>query len=73
VDAAGLAAEMLATAVNTNSHTFEVAPVFTLMEHHLLDKIAKTLGGPYALSHDGLMLAGGSLSNIYALQLARFW
>lgn len=71
-DPVGILGEIIGAAVNSNSHTFEVAPVATLMETHVLAKVAMTLGGAYAESHDGLFIQGGSLANAYALQLARY-
>ena len=78
-DVAGLAGDWLATALNTTGATFEMAPVFTLMELHLLARMAALAGLPPAppeASGDapgrmGMLLAGGSLSNLHALQLAR--
>lgn len=77
-DPAALAGDWIAAALNTTGATFEMAPVFTLMELHLLRRLAQLAGLPVA-SHErskpppraGLMLAGGSLSNLHALQLAR--
>jgi glutamate/tyrosine decarboxylase-like PLP-dependent enzyme len=77
-DVAALAGDWIAAALNTTGATFEMAPVFTLMELHLLRRLAELAGLPLAThSPDqpppraGLMLAGGSLSNLHALQLAR--
>jgi hypothetical protein len=64
--------DWLVTILNANSHTFEVAPVFTLMESELLKKYGQLIGGDFAVNSDGLFVPGGSLSNLYALQLARF-
>jgi len=40
VDPIGLAGEWLTAATNTNVHTYEVAPVFTLIEREVLAKMA---------------------------------
>jgi glutamate/tyrosine decarboxylase-like PLP-dependent enzyme len=77
-DLAALAGDWIAAALNTTGATYEMAPVFTLMELHLLRRLAQLAGLPIA-AHEpsepppraGLMLAGGSLSNLHALQLAR--
>lgn len=77
-DVAALAGDWIATALNTTGATFEMAPVFTLMELHLLRRLAELAGLPVD-PHEpsspppraGLMLAGGSLANLHALQLAR--
>jgi glutamate decarboxylase len=75
---AALAGDWIATALNTTGATFEMAPVFTLMELHLLRRLAQLAGLPVDVHEPsepppraGLMLAGGSLSNLHALQLAR--
>lgn len=50
----------------------QVAPVFTLMENELFQKMGRLLGGKFATNHDGLFVPGGSLSTIYSLLLARY-
>mmetsp|Transcript_21615 Transcript_21615/g.34994 ORF Transcript_21615/g.34994 Transcript_21615/m.34994 type:complete len:995 (+) Transcript_21615:136-3120(+) len=75
VDPIALAGEWLASALNANVHTFEVAPVLTEIEKAVLAKTARmwlTPGsqGP-APAHDGLIVPGGSLANMYSLLLAR--
>lgn len=64
--------DWLVSVLNANSHTFEVAPVFTLMETELLKKFSNIIGGDFAGKCEGLFVPGGSISNLYALQLARF-
>jgi glutamate/tyrosine decarboxylase-like PLP-dependent enzyme len=66
-----IAADWVSAATNTNCHTYEVAPVYTLMESAVLAKLASVVGGGYANSHDGLFVPGGSLSNLYGMHLAR--
>ncbi|CAL8465172.1 g4707 [Coccomyxa elongata] len=67
----GIAGEWLAVATNTNAHTYEVAPVFTLAEIEVLAKMARVVGGAYAQTHDGLFVPGGSIANLYGMHLAR--
>ncbi len=55
----------MAVATNTNAHTFEVAPVFTLAETEVLAKMARVVGGAYAEANDGLFVPGGSIANLY--------
>ena len=62
------AGEWLTVVANTNCHTFEVAPVFTLVETEVLAKLARLIGGPYSRDHDGLFVPGGSVANIYGVQ-----
>ena len=77
VDPVGVAAEWLASTLNANVHTFEVAPVLTEIEKAVLAKTARMwLSPPGATSkhtppHDGLMVPGGSLANMYSMILAR--
>lgn len=62
------AGEWLTVVANTNCHTFEVAPVFTLVETEVLTKLARLIGGPYKEAHDGLFVPGGSIANLYGAQ-----
>ena len=43
-DEYGLAGSWLSDALNTNIHTFEVAPAFIAIEHHLLGYIRQLFG-----------------------------
>ncbi|KAI8476544.1 MAG: pyridoxal phosphate-dependent transferase [Monoraphidium minutum] len=70
VEPAALAAEWAAAATNTNVHTFEVAPVYTLLESEVIGRMAAAVGFPED-ARDGLFVPGGSASNLYALHLAR--
>ena len=67
-DPAGLAGQWLSDALNTNNHTFEVAPVFILVERALLEYTIKMIGWK---NGDGITAPGGSLANMYGLMLAR--
>nr|XP_014155087.1 hypothetical protein SARC_06468 [Sphaeroforma arctica JP610]KNC81185.1 hypothetical protein SARC_06468 [Sphaeroforma arctica JP610] len=77
-DVVGVAGDWVSTALNTNTHTYEVSPVFTTMERSVLSKFARKIGGRYVQGangeggHDGLTLPGGSVCNQYAMHLARF-
>jgi glutamate decarboxylase len=75
IDPVALAAEWLASTLNANVHTFEVAPVLTEIEKAVLAKTARMWlapGSPAATpEHDGLIVPGGSLSNMYSMILAR--
>jgi len=72
-DPIGIAADWAVVAANTAVHTYEVAPVFTIIEQKVLHKIARCVGGRFSESHEGLFVPGGSVSNIYSLHLARAW
>lgn len=51
------------------SFTYEVAPVFILMEAEVLRGLRKLVGWTEG---DGLFCPGGSTSNNYAMNLARY-
>ena len=70
-DPMAIAADWAAVAANTNVHTYEVAPVFTVVEQKVLDKLANSVGGRFSEGHEGLFVPGGSLANTYAMHLAR--
>jgi len=65
----GLGGALLTEALNTSSYTYEVAPVFTLMEQVVLQNLATQIG--YDES-DGIFCPGGSVSNMYGLNVARY-
>jgi len=62
--------EWLTAVMGTTMYTYEVAPLFTLMEEYMYSKIAISLWRKD--NHDGMMLPGGATVNLYALQLARY-
>jgi len=68
-DEYGLAGSWLSDALNTNIHTFEVAPAFIIIEHHILAHIRQLFG--WGDQGDGVFSPGGSLSNMYGMMLAR--
>eukprot|EP00105_Crassostrea_gigas_P036127 XP_019920275.1 PREDICTED: glutamate decarboxylase 1 [Crassostrea gigas] len=69
LDPVGVAGEWLTAAVNTNMFTFEVGSVFVLMEDIILRKMRSFIG--WKEDGDGIFTPGGTISNIYALMLAR--
>lgn len=74
-DPVGVVGDWLGAVLNTTGATYEVAPVFTLMEHAVLDKLARLAGFPTAATPDaeppGMFCPGGSVGLLFALQLAR--
>lgn len=54
---------------NIWSYTFEAAPVFVLMENEVLRSLRQLIGW---MEGDGIFCPGGSTSNMYAMNLARF-
>ena len=68
LDVTSLAGEWLTAAANTNMFTYEIAPVFILMEHECLKKMREIIGFE---GGDSILASGGSVSNMYALMIAR--
>ncbi|XP_071451165.1 cysteine sulfinic acid decarboxylase-like [Hetaerina americana] len=69
LDQYGLAGAWITESLNTNQYTFEVAPTFTLAENAVLRRCLKLFGLPE--NGDGIFSPGGSISNMYAMVLAR--
>jgi glutamate/tyrosine decarboxylase-like PLP-dependent enzyme len=77
-DPIAVVGDWLGAALNTTGATFEAAPVFTLMESAVLDKLGRIAGylpdaadGGVPALPPGLFCPGGSTATLYALQLAR--
>lgn len=64
----GLLSEMVTSVTNTTMHTYEVAPVATLMEMALIDALNSLVGFN---SGEGLMVTGGSNANMVGMLVAR--
>ncbi len=71
LDPFGLAADWATSALNASVYTYEVAPVFTLMELEVFEKMRNIVGFPVGKG-DGLFCPGGSIANGYAISLSRF-
>ncbi|KAK3092362.1 hypothetical protein FSP39_001932 [Pinctada imbricata] len=69
LDEYSLGGAWLTEVLNTSQYTFEVAPVFTLMEKTLLGKMLQLIG---FTNGDAIFTPGGSIANMYALNVARF-
>ncbi|KAF3860471.1 hypothetical protein F7725_000726 [Dissostichus mawsoni] len=69
VDYHALAGRFLSEALNTNLFTYEVAPVFVLMETEVLRSLRQLVGWTEG---DGIFCPGGSTSNMFAMNLARY-
>ncbi|KAL6052347.1 glutamate decarboxylase gad1 [Balamuthia mandrillaris] len=67
-DKAAVLGEWLTALTNTSMYTYEVSPVYTLMEIYLLDKIRKLVGWE---SGDGVFAPGGANCNLLGLLAAR--
>ncbi|KAL7731648.1 hypothetical protein ACLKA6_000944 [Drosophila palustris] len=69
MDPFGLAGAWLTEALNGSSYTFEVAPVFSLIETEVISTVCRLIGYNHG---DGIFAPGGSSSNMYGLVLARY-
>lgn len=63
-----MAGEWLTATANTNMFTYEIAPVFILMETVVLSKMRDIIGYK---GGDSILAPGGSISNLYAFLAAR--
>ncbi|XP_075996321.1 glutamate decarboxylase 1 [Genypterus blacodes] len=70
LDVVGVAGEWLTSTANTNMFTYEVSPVFILMEEVLLRKMESIVGWSDD-EGDGIFCPGGSVSNLYSILVAR--
>lgn len=69
LDVVSMAGEWLTATANTNMFTYEIAPVFILMETVVLTKMREIIGWPEG--GDSILAPGGSISNLYAFLAAR--
>ncbi|KZC11083.1 PREDICTED: cysteine sulfinic acid decarboxylase-like [Dufourea novaeangliae] len=72
VDEYGLVGSWLTDVFNTSQYTYEVAPVFTLMERQVIERSLELVGYPPMPDGDGMLSPGGSMSNMYGMVIARF-
>ncbi|KAJ8036303.1 Cysteine sulfinic acid decarboxylase [Holothuria leucospilota] len=68
-DTFGLSGQMVADSLNASNYTFEVSPVFTLVEEEVLRRMRMLCGFKQG---DGIFCPGGSIANMYAMTLARY-
>lgn len=71
VDPYALAGQWLTDALNPSVYTYEVSPVFILMEEIVLREMRSIVGWADG-NGDGLFSPGGSISNAYAISCARY-
>ncbi|XP_055643248.1 acidic amino acid decarboxylase GADL1 isoform X2 [Toxorhynchites rutilus septentrionalis] len=69
MDPYGLVGSWITEALNTSQYTFEVGPVFSLIEDAVVKKCLQLFGFG---DGDGIFSPGGSISNMYAMVAARF-
>ena len=70
LDLVSLAGEWVTAVTNTNMFTYEIAPLYNLIEEVTLKKMQFYLGWQ---DGDGIFNPGGSISNLYAVQLAKHY
>ncbi len=63
-------AEWIVAVLNTSMATYEISPLFTLMEEYIFERMAWLVERKW--NFDGLMLPWWSSSNMYAMQMARY-
>lgn len=71
IDPYGLVGQWLTDALNPSVYTYEVSPVFTLMEEKVLREMRKIVGWKNG-DGDGIFCPGGSIANGYAISCARY-
>lgn len=77
VDILSLVGEIITSSINANMFTYEVAPVFNLMEEAVLTYMRRCCGwsseNSSSKNGDGVLVPGGALSNLYAVLAARHY
>lgn len=69
LDIISMAGEWLTATVNTNMFTYEISPVFIIMEHQVLKRMRHIIGYHHG---DSVLAPGGTISNLYAVIVARY-
>ncbi|XP_054743817.1 cysteine sulfinic acid decarboxylase [Anastrepha obliqua] len=72
VDIYALIGQWVTDALNPSVYTYEVAPVFTLMEETVLAEMRRIVGFPNDGYGDGIFCPGGSIANGYGISCARY-
>ncbi|XP_045552186.1 acidic amino acid decarboxylase GADL1 isoform X1 [Salmo salar] len=70
MDPYSLVGRFITEAINPSLYTYEVAPVFLLTEEAVLKKMIEIIG--WQEGGDGIFSPGGSVSNMYAVNVARY-
>ncbi|XP_042310664.1 cysteine sulfinic acid decarboxylase isoform X2 [Sceloporus undulatus] len=69
LDPHALAGRLITEMLNTSQYTYEIGPVFVLMEEVVLRKLRELIGWEKG---DGIFCPGGSISNMYGMNVARY-
>jgi glutamate/tyrosine decarboxylase-like PLP-dependent enzyme len=59
---------ILSNTINSAMYTYEMAPVFSIMENEIYDHLRQLIGWDTV---DGMMTPGGSFSNWMGMEMAR--
>ncbi|KAI6216733.1 Glutamate decarboxylase 1 [Aphelenchoides fujianensis] len=70
LDLVSMAGEWLTATANTNMFTYEISPLYILMEKEVMRKMIDLIGWP-ADKGDGTFTSGGAIANMYAMNVAR--
>uniref|UniRef100_A0A915EBV0 Uncharacterized protein n=1 Tax=Ditylenchus dipsaci TaxID=166011 RepID=A0A915EBV0_9BILA len=70
LDLVSMAGEWLTATCNTNMFTYEISPVFILMEKEIIRRMIQLIGWPTG-EGDAIFSPGGALANLYAMNAAR--
>ncbi|KAI6240964.1 Glutamate decarboxylase 1 [Aphelenchoides fujianensis] len=70
LDLVSMAGEWLTATANTNMFTYEISPLYILMEKEVMRKMIDLIGWP-ADKGDGTFTPGGAIANMYAMNVAR--
>ncbi|KAI6235473.1 Glutamate decarboxylase 1 [Aphelenchoides besseyi] len=70
LDLVSMAGEWLTATANTNMFTYEISPVYILMEKEIMRKMMDLIGWP-SDKGDGTFTPGGAIANMYAMNAAR--
>lgn len=69
LDIIAMAGDWLTATANCNMFTYEISPVFIIMEHQVLKRMRHIIGFHRG---DSVMCPGGTISNLYAVIVARY-
>ncbi|KAK0418211.1 hypothetical protein QR680_013435 [Steinernema hermaphroditum] len=70
LDLVSMAGEWLTATANTNMFTYEISPVFILMEKEVTRKMIELIGWGEG-EGDAIFAPGGAIANLYAMNAAR--
>eukprot|EP00038_Savillea_parva_P023500 m.41201 g.41201 ORF g.41201 m.41201 type:complete len:515 (+) comp6096_c0_seq2:61-1605(+) len=69
-DPVGQVAELITALLNSNVHTYAVAPAFAVMEQEIIKSMATMIGFDRDTA-DGILCPGGTFANMSAMMVAR--